>query len=94
MAKARKEVVLAKDKVVEARYRAIAAKDAARATEDVAATIANDAQDIGLQVGFKVLCQALLQIALNFNIDALDMLVIMKMVDVVVLEAEAKHEVG
>lgn len=46
-------MALAKDKVVEAQQEATLAKDKAM-------TIADEAQEINLQVDFKVLCQVLL----------------------------------
>lgn len=50
---AQKEVALAKGEVVEARQEVTTEKD-------VAVTIADEAQKIGLQAGFKILCQSLL----------------------------------
>lgn len=53
---------------------------------------ADDAQETSLQAGFKVLRQVLLQLKLGFNVQTLDKLVTIEIVDVVVLEVEAKHE--
>lgn len=89
-----KEAALVEDKVAKAHRVAVIAREVARTTKDVATTTANNAQDIGLQVNFKVLRQALLQMAPDFNVEALDALVTMKMVDAIVLEAKVEHEAG
>lgn len=92
--KAQKEVALAMGEAVEARCEAVVAREVAKGVEDVAAVAVDDAYDIDLQVGFKILRQALLQIAPDFNIEALDALVTMDMINAIVLEAKAKHGPG
>lgn len=80
---AQKKAMLAKDKVAEARQEAMTAKDVAAATMD-------EAQEISLQAGFKVLCQVLLQLKPGFNIKSLDALVTIEIVAAAILEAEAE----
>lgn len=70
------------------------AKGAMRSTKDAMASAVDNAQDVGRQAGFKVLHQALTQVAPDFDIDALDTVVTPKMMVVVVAKAEAKQEVG
>lgn len=89
-----KEAAFARDEVTEAHRGPMAAREATKAAEDTATTAADDAQDVGLQAGFKVLRQALLQIVPSFDVKALDVLVTLEMVDAIILEAEAEHEAG
>lgn len=89
---ARKETVLARDEAAEAYCEAEDAREVAKAAEDVAAVVANDAQDIGMQASFKVLRQALLHMAPDFDVEAMDALVNMDMINTAVLEA--KVEIG
>lgn len=63
LAEARQDTEVAKEA-------ARAAEDATRAAEDATATAADNAQDIGLQAGFNVLRQALVQVVLGFDVDA------------------------
>lgn len=92
MIKVRKEVTLVKDNANEVLHEAATAREVVKAMEDVAATAADDAWDIGLQANFKVLHQALFQIVLNFDVEALDVLITIGMVDAAMLEAKAKHK--
>lgn len=77
-----------------ARHEAIAVRELAKAAKDVAAAAADDTQDISLQVGFKTLCQALLQMAFDFDVEALDVLVTMDVINTAVLEAKAEIKPG
>lgn len=56
---AHQKVVLAQNKLFEACWDAVATQEAARIVEDVIAAATDNTQDIDLQAGFKVLCQAL-----------------------------------
>lgn len=60
MTEARKEVTFVKDEAAKAYHEAVATREVAKAAEDVAAVITDDAQEIGFQASFKVLCQVLL----------------------------------
>lgn len=82
--------MFAKSETVKACYEAAAAREVAKAAEDIVVAAADEAQDIGLQAGFKILCRVLLQMALDFDVKVLDALVIMDMINVVVLEAKAE----
>lgn len=62
----------------------------AKGAKDVVVAATYDAQDIGLQVGFKILHQALLQMAPNFDVEALDALVNMDVINAAMLKAEAE----
>lgn len=94
MTKARKKVALTIGEAAEARREAVAAREVAKVVKDMAVATADDAQDIGLQAGFKVLRQALLQIAPHFGVKALDTLVTMDMINTAILEAKAEHRPG
>lgn len=50
------------------------------------------AQGITIQVGFKVFRQLLLQLNLDFNIQALEALVTIEVMDAALIEAEAEVE--
>lgn len=91
MIEAQKEAALTKDGATKVHHEAAIIREVMRATEDVAAAAANDDRDIGLQASFKVLHLTLLQVPLDFNVDALDVLVTTGTVDAVVLEAEAEQ---
>lgn len=90
MIEAQKELALAKGNVVETHQEAAAVREVAKVVEDMAAVAADDAQDIGLQAGFKILRWALLQITPDFDVEALDALLTMDMINIIMLEAEAK----
>lgn len=79
---------------VEARREAVVARESTKAAEDVATAAVDDAQDIGLQAGFKTLCQALLQMAPDFDVEALDTPVTMDVINALVSKAEAEIAKG
>lgn len=58
------------------------------------ATIADNAQGVGIQVGFKVFHQLLLQLDPNFNIKALEGFVTLKAVDAAIMEVEDEVATG
>lgn len=87
---AQKEAAIAKDKVAKALQEAAFAKEVAKAAKDIASAAADDAQDIGIQAGFKSLRRALLQMAPDFNVDSIDALVTMDVIHATILEAEAE----
>lgn len=81
-----------RSELAEAHQEVAVAKEAAKAVDDAAKIAANIAQDGSLQASFKVLRQALVQVAPSFDIKALDVLVTLEMVDIVMVEVEADLE--
>lgn len=57
------------------------------------AVVADEAQGIDIQAGFKVFCQLLLQLNLSFNIQALKAFITTEVVDATLTKAETKVEV-
>lgn len=105
MAEARHKATLTEGKLAEAYREAEVAREAAKVAEEaarvakdavvvVAAAAADKALDVSLQVGFKILHQALVCVTPDFDVDALDAIITLEMMVVAIAEAEAEQEVG